>query len=114
MRVGDVLLLEAQTTYPTAADRVPVEVEDLVFEAIRATVARGVVVVEAGGNGAIDLDQFQDLQRYPITAFPFPTSAAVSTASPGVSISIPAVMVGLVKGSARTRLTSAALLDRVR
>lgn len=61
MRRGDVLLLEAQTTYPTATDHVPVEVEALVFDAIAATVKRGIVVIEAAGNGAIDLDRFQDL-----------------------------------------------------
>jgi len=61
MRAGDVLLLEAQTTYPTARDHVPVEVEALVFDAITVAVAHGIIVIEAGGNGAIDLDQFTDV-----------------------------------------------------
>lgn len=61
MHPGDVLLLEAQTEYPTAANFVPVEVEDLVFDAIRVAVARGIVVIEAAGNGFLDLDEFVDV-----------------------------------------------------
>jgi len=60
MTAGDVLLLEAQTRYATANDVVPVEVEEAVFVAIRAAVDQGIIVVEAGGNGAIDLDLFAD------------------------------------------------------
>lgn len=62
MQPGDVLLLEAQTTFPTAPGYVPVEVEDLVFDAIHATVASGIIVIEAAGNGSVDLDQFVDLR----------------------------------------------------
>jgi hypothetical protein len=63
MEAGDVLLLEAQTTYPTTgSDFVPVEVEDLVFDAIRSAVSRGIVVIEAAANGGVDLDQFQDVR----------------------------------------------------
>lgn len=61
MKPGDVLLLEAQTTYPTAAGFVPVEVEDAVFDAIQFATSQGIVVVEAGANGAVDLDEFQDV-----------------------------------------------------
>jgi hypothetical protein len=61
MTTGDVLLLEAQTTYPTTTGFVPVEVEDLVFEAIRTAVSRGIVVIEAAGNGSVNLDLFQDV-----------------------------------------------------
>ena len=62
MQPGDVLLLEAQTTYPTSGDAfVPIEVEDLVFDAIRGAVDRGIIVIEAGANGSVDLDQFQDV-----------------------------------------------------
>lgn len=61
MSAGDVLLLEAQTTYPGAAGYVPVEVEQAVFDAIQFATAQGIVVVEAGANGAVDLDEFQDL-----------------------------------------------------
>jgi len=59
MAAGDVLLLEAQTSYPTAAGYVPVEVEQAVFDAIQYATSQGVVVVEAGGNGSVDLDAFQ-------------------------------------------------------
>jgi hypothetical protein len=55
------LLLEAQTTYSTASGFVPVEVEQVVFDAIQFATSQGIVVVEAGGNGAVDLDTFQDV-----------------------------------------------------
>ncbi len=54
MSVGDVLLLEAQTNFG-GFSLVPVEVEAAVFDAIRAAVDAGVVVVEAAGNGGNDL-----------------------------------------------------------
>lgn len=60
MSYGDVLLLEAQTSYPTAAGYVPVEVEPAVFAAIQYATLQGIVVVEAGANGSVDLDAFQD------------------------------------------------------
>lgn len=61
MSLGDVLLLEAQTSYPTAAGFVPVEVEQAVFDAIQYATSQGIVVVEAGANGSVDLDTFQDI-----------------------------------------------------
>ncbi|HYH45008.1 MAG TPA: S8 family peptidase, partial [Thermoanaerobaculia bacterium] len=61
MKAGDVLLLEAQTSYPTATGFVPVEVELAVFDAIQFATSQGIVVVEAGANGSVDLDEFQDL-----------------------------------------------------
>lgn len=61
MTAGDVLLLEAQTTYPTASGYVPVEVEQLVFDAIQFATSQGIIVVEAGANGSVDLDAFQTL-----------------------------------------------------
>ncbi len=61
MNAGDVLLLEAQTSYPTATGYVPVEVEPAVFDAIQFATSQGIVVVEAGANGSVDLDAFQDV-----------------------------------------------------
>jgi hypothetical protein len=58
MSFGDVLLLEAQTTYPGVATYLPVEVEDAVYDAIRLGTALGIVIVEAAGNGSNDLDTF--------------------------------------------------------
>jgi len=54
---GNVLLLEVQTVTPAApVFGAPIELLDDVFEAIRLASALGIVVVEAGGNGANDLD----------------------------------------------------------
>jgi len=60
MSYGDVLLLEAQATYPTTPGYVPVEVEQAVFDTIQFATSQGIVVIEAGGNGSVDLDTFQD------------------------------------------------------
>lgn len=56
---GDVLLLEAQTQ---ALDYslLPVEVEDAVFNVIRVGTAGGVTIIEAAGNGSLNLDTFID------------------------------------------------------
>ncbi len=59
MSPGDVLLLEAQTNFG-GFSLVPVEVEAAVFDAIRAAVDAGIVVVEAAGNGGNDLDNYTD------------------------------------------------------
>ena len=61
MSSGDVLLLEAQTTYSTASGYVPVEVEQAVFDAIQYATSQGIIVVQAGANGSVDLDTFQDI-----------------------------------------------------
>jgi hypothetical protein len=53
---GDVMLLEAQVPVPPSMAYGPVEVEPAVFAAIRAATQKGIIVVEAGGNGAVDLD----------------------------------------------------------
>lgn len=55
MGFGDVLLLEAQTSL-WGYVRVPVEIEPAVFDVIRLATALGIVVVEAAGNGGVDLD----------------------------------------------------------
>lgn len=59
MDAGDVLLLEAQARYPTASGFVPVEVEPAVFDAISVATSTGIVVIEAAGNGSVDLDLFE-------------------------------------------------------
>lgn len=62
MMPGDILLLEAQTRYETTGSLfVPVEVEELVFQAIRGAVNRGIIVIEAAANGTVDLDTFADV-----------------------------------------------------
>lgn len=61
MSAGDVLLLEAQTSHPNASGYVPVEVEQAVFDAILYATSQGIVVVEAGANGSVDLDALQDI-----------------------------------------------------
>ncbi|PEC65026.1 S8 family peptidase [Bacillus toyonensis] len=56
---GDVLLLEAQTTVGTSTF-LPVEVEQAVFEAIKTGTDKGIIIIEAAGNGQNDLDSFTD------------------------------------------------------
>jgi hypothetical protein len=60
MSAGDVLQLEAQTNYSSYSNA-PVEVEQATFDAISFAVSQGIIVVEAGGNGANDLDAFRDV-----------------------------------------------------
>ncbi len=55
MDFGDVLLLEAQTAL-FGYSNVPVEIEPAVFDVIRLATALGIVVVQAAGNGGVDLD----------------------------------------------------------
>ena len=55
LSAGDVLLIELQGTGPRGR-YVPIEYWDDNFEAIQIAVARGIVVVEAAGNGNEDLD----------------------------------------------------------
>ncbi|MBW7475414.1 fibronectin type III domain-containing protein [Paenibacillus oenotherae] len=58
---GDVILLEAQTSYSTANGYVPIEVYPAEFDAIRYAVDQGITVVEAGGNGSVNLNNFQTI-----------------------------------------------------
>ena len=64
MAFGDVLLLELQSDYEPMAGTLypyaPVELDPAVFDAIRLATACGIVVVEAAGNGAVDLDAVKD------------------------------------------------------
>jgi subtilisin family serine protease len=55
LRPGDVLLIELQGAGPRGRF-LPVEYWDDVFDAIRAATRRGVIVIEAAGNGNEDLD----------------------------------------------------------
>src|SRR6185503_1967493 len=55
LRPGDVLLIELQGGGPRGR-YLPVEYWDDAFDAIKAATRRGVVVIEAAGNGAEDLD----------------------------------------------------------
>ena len=56
LRAGDVLLIELQGVGPRGR-YVPVEYWDDNYDAIRAATDRGVVVIEAAGNGGEDLDR---------------------------------------------------------
>jgi hypothetical protein len=55
LRPGDVLLIELQRTGPRGR-YMPVEYWDDIFDTIKAATQRGVVVIEAAGNGNEDLD----------------------------------------------------------
>lgn len=55
MRPGDVLLLEMHSPGPRGK-YLPMEFWDDCFDAIEAATARGIIVIEAAGNGAEDLD----------------------------------------------------------
>lgn len=55
LRPGDVLLIELQTTGPRGRF-LPMEWYDDVYDAIRAATDRGVVIIEAAGNGNENLD----------------------------------------------------------
>lgn len=50
LRPGDVLLLEVQRDFK------PTEIDDLDFDAIRLAVSNGIIVIEAAGNGNLNLD----------------------------------------------------------
>lgn len=57
LQAGDVLLIEQQMVGPSGGSAyVPVEWYEPTYDAIRAAVLAGVTVVEAGGNGAQNLD----------------------------------------------------------
>lgn len=53
---GDVILLEQQTSVCGSSDYGPVEWSQSVYDAIATATALGINVVEAAGNGSVDLD----------------------------------------------------------
>ncbi len=62
MSFGDIMLLEAQEYDPVGGLYYwPVEIADSTYEAIRVATALGITVVEAGCNGAYDLDAYTNL-----------------------------------------------------
>jgi serine protease len=91
MAFGDVLLLEAQETDPVGGAYFwPVEIADATYQAIRLATALGIVVIEAGCNGAYNLDAYTNLSGKKIfdrTSSDFRDSGAImvgagSSASP--------------------------------
>jgi subtilisin family serine protease len=54
MSAGDVLLLEVQKSF------LPTETEQADFVAIQTAVNNGIIVIEAAGNGNVDLDNWQN------------------------------------------------------
>jgi serine protease len=56
MSAGDVLLLEVQRGGPP----LPTESDLADFTAIQTAVSNGIIVIEAGGNGSVDLDTWQN------------------------------------------------------
>jgi serine protease len=58
LSAGDVLLVEQQADGPAAGttDYVPVEYNVAVYDAIRLATQSGIIVVEAAGNGGVNLD----------------------------------------------------------
>jgi len=59
---GDTVLLEVQL--PAAPGPLPIETVDATFEAIRLATALGLVVIEAAGNGSVDLDAWTDASGF--------------------------------------------------
>ena len=61
LQAGDVLLIEESFKYDGYGDDpLPVEVYPSIFNAIRKGTDKGIIIVEATGNGGIDLDEFKD------------------------------------------------------
>ena len=66
MQPGDVMLLEQQ--FPARESRTaygPVELWEPVYDAVRLATQDGIIVVEAAGNGGVDLDAPQYGTRFP-------------------------------------------------
>jgi serine protease len=64
LRAGDVILIEQQLAVCGGAFGGPVEYYQSIFDVIRTATARDIVVVEAAGNGNVDLDQPACMGRF--------------------------------------------------
>ena len=62
MSPGDVMLLEAQTSIGNSEIMLPVEVYPAEFDAIAAATRKGIIVIEAAGNGGTDLDKARNIE----------------------------------------------------
>lgn len=111
LRPGDIMLLEVQRWGPKSR-WLPVEWWPADFEAIRYAIAKGVVVVEAGGNGGENLDD--PFYNTPQAGFPASWRNPFNMANPSSG----AVMVGAGNPPAgthgRTTYGGDALVDRAR
>lgn len=63
LRAGDVLLIELQIVPRAGMPYLPVEFADDTYDVIRAASERGVIIIEAAGNGGANLDRFDKLRR---------------------------------------------------
>jgi len=62
---GDILLLETQISdHPGGEKLWPIEIQDAVFQAVRLATALGITVIEAAGNGGINLSRGNDLGSF--------------------------------------------------
>ncbi len=65
LHFGDILLLEAQTADSTENKNLwPVEIRPAIFSTIRLATALGIIVIEAGGNGNLQLNMGNDLDEF--------------------------------------------------
>ena len=55
---SDVLILETQVNIDNQT--LPIEVKPAVFDVIRLAIQHGIIVVEAAGNGGVDLDNYEN------------------------------------------------------
>lgn len=67
LRSGDIILIEQQAAVCNGPDYGPVEWDLAVFDAISIATAMGIVVVEAAGNGGVNLDDVSCEGRFDVT-----------------------------------------------
>ena len=69
LKAGDIILIEVQFGgLESSGDYIPVEYYQDCFEAIQYAVARGIIVVEAAGNGGQNLDDAMYEDRFDVEA----------------------------------------------